>query len=662
MTKRILTFFTILLVAWTAASQEDQYLLPMRFDIIGDGVDQLPIEIDYDLEAKNSLRIGDAVISNETFQFRVGTLSESYPDVAPFLTEEEKGTSMLVVRWPKALIDQGHLEAIGHSGRTLWSAPVKLKETQEWQTKLKAIRDRMVEHMGRDDVGSVPLFETNWAMKDFLKSEQEFVNSSESFRFCISRINDDGSTRICSPFLRFLKRNRKWTLERQPEPEKPPRVIGYQKIAPLKAQKAVNPKIPIQFLAELSNGLIYEFVSRPPKVEIVELVADTDSSAKIVGFGPVPSREYKVLNPLIESYLARVFKWEETIGDLRRFWETSVPTNNPILYFGGPGGGLFRQQFRIKRLPPESIRPYLHRKTPDSTYVNGPWLDGVKAKETQVSSSQRRLRDGKGDEFEWSFQALKRGDLNRSHVIVESGKEKYRAYYEMYKGYPRELSFRVSALAGSQNNFILNAEGAFNYWFEDIAGWTNYYLSRQRWGMSYKFYQGLMPVRVSDQFSAKMQTQTFDLKYRFTPGLWNRDESWGMMASYNGLAYDYFNLKEFGAGIFWARSMPKLFDDLFNTLWFMRYPKWVDMEFIYYAASDNPAVNRLVTNSGTFGNWALNFHGKVLWTKSFFGEAGFGIRTIAVFHEGVSPYDSNMLRTTLNFNAFYGTVGLGYQF
>jgi hypothetical protein len=50
----------------------------------------------------------------------------------------------------------------------------------------------------------------------------------------------------------------------------------------------------------------------------------------------------------------------------------------------------------------------------------------------------------------------------------------------------------------------------------------------------------------------------------------------------------------------------------------MRYPKWVDLDFVYYpiALRANQTLNYMA---------AVNFHGKVQWSKTFYGEAGFSL-------------------------------------
>lgn len=140
---------------------------------------------------------------------------------------------------------------------------------------------------------------------------------------------------------------------------------------------------------------------------------------------------------------------------------------------------------------------------------------------------------------------------------------------------------------------------------------------------------------------------TLDLKYRFTPGVWTRDESSGLMFSYQDITFGTFKAPMMGGGWFWARSMPRVFDNIMNWIPFFRYPKWVDMEVIYYFSSLN---SKITLNSPL----SVNFHGQILWSKSFFGEAGFGLKRYA--------FVDKELNQKAELNTFYGTVGLGLKF
>ncbi len=103
--------------------------------------------------------------------------------------------------------------------------------------------------------------------------------------------------------------------------------------------------------------------------------------------------------------------------------------------------------------------------------------------------------------------------------------------------------------------------------------------------------------------------------------------------------------------------MPKVFDNIFNLLPIFRYPKFVDAEFRLYPLIQTKNVS--VPPAGGL-NYDMLFHGKVLWTKRFFGEAGFGIRALAL--RRVFPGDEKTSGKNLNYTALHGTAGIGFNF
>jgi hypothetical protein len=324
------------------------------------------------------------------------------------------------------------------------------------------------------------------------------------------------------------------------------------------------------------------------------------------------------------------------------------------------------------------MRPFLSPDAIQGTYVDGSRMSLKKPPKIKVSSKQNRiLNEEKNDaEFVWEFGAKKRGEMNRSYLSVNDGQNTFKAYHELYKAYPREFSLR-SVLIGDLNaGLTFLGEVAFNYWFEDVLGSDSLLLSRQRWGVSSKYFRSMGNLKVGTG-SGPFDSTSLELKYRFTPGLWARTESWGAILGYQKIGYSTslrysstvtaqadFAAQFIGVGGFWARSMPRIFDDIFNIIPFMRYPKWVDVEFIYYpsALSSEVEMTQGIVNEG---NFVFNFHGQVMWSQRFFGEAGFGLKQYQYYKKIQTPAPVNgstSVRTKLPFAAPFGTVGIGYRF
>jgi len=434
-----------------------------------------------------------------------------------------------------------------------------------------------------------------------------------------------------------------------------PRVLIDGEALALKGERETSKDVPTRFFSELASGETLEFTSKPRLVLWADFVkVEGTNRTRVIGYDMTPIGKYQILNPDKDSKLLQMLGFQSTIEDPRKFWAVTVTEPQPWLYFLGEDGGVFKHPLPLSLAPTSRLRLHLDSRTPTGTYRDGVILKGRKVASSQIKSMQKKVNVIDPQNFEWSFQASRDAEVNRSSILLVDGGKEFSAYFELYKGYANELSGRASTVI-STSGLILMGEVAYNRWFEDVLGWNNFYLTKQRWGVSAKYFQSFSKFKVAGFGDAAIQVLNADLKYRLTPGLWTRDETQGVMFSYQDTEIDLtitdFKVPMAGVGWFWARSMPKVFDDMFNYIPLMRYPKWVDMEFIYYGAS-------LDSSKQLNFNFALNFHGQVLWKKNFFGEAGFGLKRYA-FVDKINPYQADL---GYQLNVLYGTVGLGIKF
>jgi hypothetical protein len=200
-------------------------------------------------------------------------------------------------------------------------------------------------------------------------------------------------------------------------------------------------------------------------------------------------------------------------------------------------------------------------------------------------------------------------------------------------------------------------ELGIKYWFESIAGWQNYYLSRQRWGVGYRNFQSLSPLMFRN-YNDTLNYSILDLNYRLNPGIWSWDESWGLTFSSAQMSYNVFKTDMLGVGIFLGRSMPTWLDDVINYMPVFRKPKWVNIEYIYYPISQTTGISFYDLGSG-YGNWILSASSKIMWTNQFFSELAIGMRQ-ADFAQSFS--DGLYTRQRFQFTSIYGSIALGANF
>lgn len=631
-------------------SSNSDFPVQIYFDQTENGLILPPLEFEYELSTDGSqLKLGNLIIGDTTFDFRVTSLQKLHPMMKNLLSKEESTKLALFMSWPEPLMASGTLEMIAKNGEVIWKKVISTNEIERWSEQQSQWRKKMAE-AGLQKKGSQTLPSSTFAILNIEKVAFP-SNTKSSFRFCISSQQVQGSTKFCSQYYGMKKTAQGLNFEKIGLKSKTPRVILNGESAPTKQNVVIETNQITSFYAELINGETYEFIAMPSPLKLTDIV-DTDQADvfRIVGYETKPIGKVNLIKKVDEEGgLTKLIGFESTIKDNRQFWETEIQARDSKVYLPGQGGGLFKQRFELTQAPLRQSRVYLHRKTPRGTYIDGIKLEGRKQTWVKVTSDENSAEVDPKDprHFYWNFKALHRGQINRSYLNVNFQDKTYRSYFELYKGYPREISTRLSAITAAGKGVILG-EVAYSQWFEDLFGWTNYYVSRQRWGLTAKYFQSLsqMPVNAAGELG-ELSATVIDLKFRANPGLWGLDEAVGVIASYQDFTFGTLKSGMIGAGGFWARSMPQVFDNLFNIVPMMRYPKWVDMEFIYYF---KPLDSSIELNS----TLALNFHGKVFWSDTIYGEAGFGMKRFA------------FLQTTTaqkaEINAFYGTMGLGMNF
>lgn len=631
-----------------ATMQSAEFPTGLYFDINNTGP-LPPMEFEYDLsdtEGKN-LIVGGTELNDRTFYFAVGPLSKMLSQF-PNFAGKDGGRNALILRWPENLLKNGMIEVISRNGNSLWKSEITESDVNKWKNRLAGWQKKLSLN---PKVKPLPaLFTTQMAIMDWSKIVNNIATSQEWFRFCLTQNEGTNLTRLCSNRYMAKPTPTGFSLAKQVVTDGNVRVLLRNEEAALKGSTEAKPDVPLQFYANLSTGMSYEFLATPPKINIADL-AETkiENLIRVTGWDVFPQSPYSRIR--VEQY----GKWVEmtgfqpTIKDNRKFWQAGLKTDTPFFFFSGVGGGVFKQKFTVSGMPKESVRLFLQKNTPKGTYASSIALQGRKPPKSSVGSTEWMVMQDTKDPsvFEWSFKADEPGEINRSYLQEVVDNKTFRSYFEIYRSYSNEVSVRTTGVY-SANTLILLAELAYNHWFDNIFGWDQYYLARQRWGINLKYFKSLnaLPVDTAGTLG-NLDSTVLDLKYRLSPGLWTRDETVGLIGSYQNIVFGPLKAPMAGAGAFWARSMPLVFDRIFNYFPYMNYPKWVDVEFIYYAVPLSADV--LLTSS-----FSLNFHGQVLWKKNFFGEAGFGLKRYA--------FSNPSINRKAELNTFYGTVGLGLKF
>jgi hypothetical protein len=325
-------------------------------------------------------------------------------------------------------------------------------------------------------------------------------------------------------------------------------------------------------------------------------------------------------------------------------WTVEVPGKKLRLDFVGRGQAIYSQDFTFGKTAPQQYdRIFLHKRSPVSSYSESTVLHGWRSKTTQVWSNELGVESKQAPHFTWTYKLDEKGKDAKSRIKIIRGRRNFVGYYPVHRGFPIELSARLTLILPSSEPPMVLGEAASGFWFESLFDWKNYYLSERRWGVYAKMFRSIN----SFEDNTNISSATFDLKYRFTPGVWNRDETVGAVMGFQAAEYRSAPANMLGVGALWARSMPKVFDDIFNIVPWFRYPKWVDMEGMYYFMTPDSHVE-LKTN------YSITFHGKMFFKPEFFMEAGFGVKGYG--------FTNNNVNKEIEATVIFGTGGFGYNF
>lgn len=610
--------------------------------------------LDYDLRNGKSLKLGSVEFSDVNFRFSILPAGQLEQLLTETMSKSQAAEWVLVGVWPEVLMQGDKLEIVDSNGQILWVKDWGRKGLAKWKERLDSWQKDLIKSgIEASEAKKMQILDSQFGLVGLNSENSPFWKISAPIRFCVSQQIGQTQSRMCSRYYDVARDAQKISLYPSSEVVVPARVMVANKSAPLFAKNEVAVGSLVQFFAETTSGASFEFLGKPRRLSLVE-IAKTKSGLSLVvtGRGVKPQEKVVAVNKVNKVNNS---KWDELLGpqgaisDEREFWQVQVPLDAAFLTVPGEGAGIFVQTLmvQVRDIPPEELRPRLEQDAAKGTYKSSVKLKGQIIPGVRLSTKMKSVEQQEDGRFIWIFQTDKMGEKNRSYLNVSSGDKNFKVYSEVYRGFPGEFGLRLTGGKG-----FSMAEGSLNYWFENLWGWEDPVYSTLRWGASIKYFTSLSDV-TSKTTTAPFKELTAALKYRLTPGLANREASGGLILGFNSLDYDVHKTKMLGAGVFWGRSMPLVFDEIFNLMPFFRYPKWVDIEFLYY-----PLMMEAGFKAGYRGNYALNFHGKVMWTKSLFGEAGFGVKNVDIIKGATATADAQNLTLT----TIFATLGFGVLF
>lgn len=590
------TTLCVLLVALSSNAQESlspakpeippEFNRPVFFQAVDNELKIKDFGISYDFGKSKGreVRIGSFVFNDSSFSAKIEN-------------------DALNFKWNASLISAGGITAINKFGEEIWKS--KAEGNGEWSFK------------GLDGEKG-----PHW--KD-----------RERFRFCMRHQTDLEYVNICSSWYGLEREGTVQKLVPAPSEATAQIII---KNEPQKMTGFYNVEVgtPVQFFARLKSDATYEFVAVPENLKVRDLiVAEKTSALVLTGAGQRPLMENVQDVPQIQySKLTRALGFERSIAEPEALWQVELKEWERDVQIDLPGkrGGVFTCVLEIKDPPQQQDRIFLRENALFDTYLG---------------KDQVEYANSKGEVKTWEYTTGAK--FSDTTATIDAGGEKtnHKAYLNVHRGASGEAGVKLVQAVTTENGYALLGEANFAWWFNDVFGSQNYWLSKQRWGVTARYLGSFTDIPTNRGDRVRLDSFEAELRYRLSPGLWWRDEAVGIYAGYDSLKIGELSTPMMGAGIFWTRSMPRAIDDWMNKASFFNHPKWVNAEFVNYFSS-------LDSGYTLTQNYGFNMTAKMMSSPGFFWDVTLGIRRNGFERKSD---DASVSLTTIN-----GSLGVGIDF
>ena len=617
-----------------AAVNENDYTIPLKMAPEDNSIFLMSPQLKWDMDQGQQVNIGGLIVKQEDIGFELDQVGRAK---IPRDLKRHSGALATIasVRWPDNMLKTGTLEFLNRAGKPIWTKKIDNGHRQDWQVLLNKRSSPISDLHRKNQYGWVDVDE-----KDY-----PFLVPGAVFKVCIKQsLTEQEKYRACSSYYRIGKKGDRVGLQKD-KAQFPADVVIDKKKLGLRGIVNFAPGHNILVRVNFANGAYLQMTSGPIGLDLLDVVqSKSGRSVILIGQGPKPVGRVKDLVVPKDSF------WAETGIERKVVWQIAISRESPLVRVLGAWNIPFAYLFKFDKLPLENDRIFLHKATSKSTYRNLNKLRGYAPQAYTISSDQKEAELKPDKTFIWRFQAPEKGKINRSRIVMtdpEHPDDKWVSHYEMFRGYPIEASTRLTGILTASLKTVLIGEIGGAYWFENLWFSDHPVFAHQRWGVTARYFQALSSIELGEgQTLDQLNALALELRYNIIPGLWNRDELFGVIGGLQNVTVGGTQGIILGIGGYWARTMPKVFDKIFNLVSLLRYPKYVDTDFIYYPMG--------LGEVGSSASYCLNFHGKVFWRPTFYGELGFGVKQY--------EFTSGAANDQVSFGVAYGTAGLGFIF
>lgn len=564
--------------------------------------------------------------------FSFGTHPIAKADFSITVGESENGKSGLWVRWPSFFMQRGVIKVVGRKRRT-W---VKQKFDN-----LDIEADESGSHRTH-----IPM--AGKSLEAALKGPLQFciTDSGRDYKVtgCSDRLKPNGDSLV--PVKET--KNTKIQLNGKPLPKN--------------AQIEIPPSThKIDLKIQMDSGFKIRIKTRVHRVKLADI--NLNIHKKTVGISPQGKKTRKAKltwKEKIKKYIGPRNYYQEKFKD-QEDWPIALKDVEMEFSSSEEVAGALIYGLSFSEIPTKDFAMRLDKKAPIATYNKKVVLRGFKDPDESIfGTSKGSLKvSSTGDRFLWTFNAPKKGDINKDHLVYGQPNSDSKFYFSrrVFRGH--QFSIALDGTIGTS----LALEPIFGYMVQ-AEYWPEKVFSRhpalfQRWGIGVSRIQTFSPLTITRTFSDdspsveeewQIHYTRIDLMGRFSKGVRPVKSSFGAMIRYNIPTFvrptENTSPHLLGVGLFWHTAPFRIVDEILNVAPFFRYPKWLELSAVYYP----------VSLSGNFNlGFALSYdaRGRIFFAPQWFLSAS----TSATL---ISFEKTNDIRASVG--TLQGTIGIGYQF
>jgi hypothetical protein len=456
---------------------------PIFFQAEKNNLQVLPQKFEYLLIDSEKIRLGDILIDSSQIRFQI------------LFPKETKDYFRIRFSWPAGLFPVGQVVLFNNYGKSIWSAPIDAQKTKI----IKGVNP---------DFAQLRNNLAEYTSDNIEKSIFEDMKFLPFMKFCVSRTDRNTRIDLCSRELFLSSKDGQLTIKIRETNKRQAQITINEK--ELKGDQGIiflnDPKESVAFRAIAESGATLEIETRVKAVDFRDVtLLDDKKTFQLMASGARP----------VES--DQILKLEDDL------WKKQVPVERPLVYLLGEGDIPMKQEFFIRgELPDERFRPYIEKSSPEKTYQGSVNIKGFAAASTKIYQIDKnsKIENGRGENFNWTLSDLAPGTMNKRYLGVETGKGKYQASHQVFRGLNKSLGvsarYDIAAQAASSNIEL-------DWWFENFL-FIESSFTRFRWGIAIA---NTLPL-ASKAGALKLSSTDLELKYRFNQGLHLIDPGFGL--------------------------------------------------------------------------------------------------------------------------------------